>query len=332
MSDIRIGISGWRYPPWRGTFFPKGLRQKDELAYASSHLRSIEINGTFYSLQTPSSFGTWHDATPDDFIFSVKGPRFITHIKRLRDFQAPLANFLGSGVLRLGTKLGPILWQLPPSFHYHREILDSFLSALPRTTGDALKLARKHDRRLRTPWLRKPPDAPLRHAIEIRHESFRNAEFVRLLRRQRIALVVADTAGKWPLMADVTADFVYVRLHGDAALYVSGYGPAALDRWAARIRAWARGAVPRGSALSASPVPPRRGGRDVFVYFDNDVKVRAPFDAQSLAHRLGLGAAPSRPPPLKSIPERPRGPTSWPGFRRTHQPRRKRRKQGATVD
>lgn len=316
MPTTRIGISGWTYAPWRGTFFPADLKQREELAYAARQVPSIEINGSFYSLQRPSSYASWAGQVPAGFVFAVKGPRFITHIKRLgNDILAPLANFWASGVLRLGPKLGPVLWQLPPSFRYDAERLDRFFALLPRDTRAAAALAKKHDDKLKEAWTRwTGPARPLRHALEVRHKSFENPEFIALLRRHRIALVVADTAGKWPFIEDVTADFVYVRLHGDEELYVSGYTPAALRTWAAKIRAWSRGTNPTGAALQAPAAPRRAGGRDVFVYFDNDVKVRAPYDAMTLAHLLGLGPKPGAPPDIKKIKEVPR--TRWPSFPR----------------
>jgi uncharacterized protein YecE (DUF72 family) len=290
MAQIRVGISGWRYRRWRGTFYPRGLPQRRELEYAARHVRSVEINGSFYSLQRPEHYRAWYEATPAGFVFAVKGGRFITHMKRLGGGEAPLANFFASGVLRLDDKLGPILWQLPPSQRFDEPRLAAFLALLPRDTRAAAALARRHDARLQgRAWTRPGRSRPLRHAFEVRHESFRDPRFVALLRRHRAALVVADTAGAWPLMEDVTADFVYVRLHGESELYASGYTEAALAAWAARVRAWARGRTPAGSRLVAPPAPPRAGGRDVFVYFDNDAKVRAPFDATALAARLGLG-------------------------------------------
>lgn len=285
--SIRIGISGWRYAPWRGRFYPKDLPQRSELAYAASLLDSIEINGSFYSLQTPERYAAWHDDTPARFVFSVKAPRYITHILRLRDTERALANFLASGVLRLRAKLGPLLWQLPPSLRYDPAQLDAFLRLLPRDTGQALALARRREvSRMRgRSALSIDRVRPLRHALEVRHESFRDPDFIALLRRHRVALVVADTAGRWPYLEDVTAGFVYLRLHGDAELYTSGYGDAALDRWAERIRAWAQGREP-DDAQRIAEAAPRRARRDVYCYFDNDAKVRAPADAQALIRRL----------------------------------------------
>jgi uncharacterized protein YecE (DUF72 family) len=294
MPEIRIGISGWRYPGWRGKFYPVKLPQRRELEFASRQLNSIEINGSFYSLQRPESYLAWYEATPEDFIFSVKGGRFITHIKRLKDVEAPLANFFASGILRLREKLGPILWQLPPRLRYDRSRLEPFFRLLPRTASAAEALADEHDARLNERvWTKANGISKVRHALEVRHESFENKEFVELLREYDVALVVADTAGKWPFMEDVTSDFVYIRLHGDAQLYVSGYGPSVLKEWARKVRAWQRGRTPAGSRLIASRSRPRAKGRDVFVYFDNDAKVRAPFDAMLLARLLGRALTPS---------------------------------------
>ena len=289
MSEIRIGISGWRYAPWRGVFYPVSLPQQRELEFASRALSSIEINGSFYSLQRPQSWAAWYRDTPDGFIFSVKGPRYITHIRRLREVEKPLANFLASGVLDLREKLGPILWQFPPNFRYDAPRLEQFFTLLPRDTGQALALARRRDprmhgrSRLAIDRVRK-----LRHAIEIRHESFIDESFVALLRRHAVALVVADTAGKWPYREDVTSDFVYLRLHGDKQIYRSGYSDAALRRWAKRIRAWSSGREPADAQRISAAPPPARRSRDVYCYFDNDVKVRAPFDAHKLARQLGV--------------------------------------------
>lgn len=288
-AKVRIGISGWRYAPWRSVFYPKGLRQKDELAYAAGIFNTIEINGTFYSLQRPQSFRAWHDETPPDFVFAVKGPRYITHMLRLKDAKAALANFFASGVLLLGQKMGPVLWQLPPNFSFDPDRLEAFFRILPRGTTEAARLARRHESRMKgRSWTRTDADRPIRHALEIRHDSFRDPAFIRLLRRHRLGLVVADTV-EWPLLMDVTADFVYCRLHGSEQLYASGYGPKALARWAGRIRAWTNGEEAEGDH-AGSPAP--RRPRDVYVYFDNDAKVRAPFDARSLMKRLQ-----SPPPP-----------------------------------
>jgi uncharacterized protein YecE (DUF72 family) len=288
---VRIGISGWRYAPWRGVFYPAGLKQREELAFASRQVDSIEINGSFYSLQPPSAWQQWHDETPRGFVFAVKGPRFITHLKKLKDVRTPLANFFASGVLALREKLGPVLWQLPPQMAFDAQRVDDFLVQLPRTTAAARALAAGHDARVEKSgtWLEVSPSRPLRHALEVRHPSFVDDSFVDLLRRRGVALVVADTAGRWPLLEDLTANFVYVRLHGDAELYASGYGDKALADWARRIGAWRRGEQVSDARTASSEQPTKATRRDVFCYFDNDVKVHAPYDARRLAQRLTEG-------------------------------------------
>jgi uncharacterized protein YecE (DUF72 family) len=289
MGTIRIGISGWRYPPWRGTFYPPGLAQQRELEFASRALPTIELNGSFYSLQRPESYAEWHDETPAGFVFSVKGNRFITHTKRLRDIDGSLANVLASGVFNLGEKLGPFLWQFPPNFKFEPETMAHFLSLLPHDTDEAMELACGYEPRMEgRVALDVGKTRKLRHAVEIRHDSFIDEAFIALLRKHKVALVVADTAGKWPYCEDVTADFMYLRLHGEKELYASGYTEEALDRWAARIRQWAGGGQPADAHLVSSKAPPKRASRDVFCYFDNDVKVRAPFDARRLIDKLGL--------------------------------------------
>ena len=297
-ARIRIGISGWRYAPWRGgSFYPEGLPQRRELEYAARHFPTIELNGSFYSLQRPEYYAEWRDQTPDDFVFAVKGSRYITHMLRLKEVQTPLANFFASGVLELGPKFGPLLWQFPPQMPFTAERFDAFFALLPRDTESAARLARQHDSRLegRTSF-DVDRNRPLRHAVEIRHDSFRDEAFIALLRRHRIALVVADTAGRWPLLEDVTSDFVYMRLHGDKELYASGYDDAALQRWADRIAAWAAGSQPADARLASGKPPRARSGRDVYCYFDNDVKVHAPYDAATLAAKLGLPTSlPPRP-------------------------------------
>jgi uncharacterized protein YecE (DUF72 family) len=267
---IRIGTSGWLYPEWRGKFYPTGLPHRRELEYITERFDTVELNGSFYSLQRPTSYQSWRAQTPENFLFAVKGGRFITHMKRLRDVQTPLANFFASGLLALGPKLGPVLWQLPPTLRFDPDSLAAFFDLLPRTTVAASELGARHDRRMeRRNFLEVDADRPIRHALEVRHDSFRDPAFLDLLREHGIGLVVADTAGKFPYLEDVTADFAYVRLHGDVELYTSGYSDEALDMWAKRVRALADGA-----------------GGDAYVYFDNDVKAHAPRDAMALAERL----------------------------------------------
>ena len=296
MPRIRVGISGWRYAPWRANFYPESLPQSRELAYASRRFSALEINGTSYSLQLPSSFEAWRDASPPGFCFALKGGRYITHMRRLRDAATPLANFCASGMLALHDKLGPILWQFPPQMGFDAGRFREFFGLLPRDTIEMAKLALRHD-----DWMHDrvhlEPDArrTIRHAVEFRHESFRTRGFVDLLREFNIALVIADVAGRFPTAQDVTADFLYLRLHGSRTMYQSGYTPRELDTWADRIRAWHAGGEPAGADRIGGRAPGARRGRDVFVFFDNtDVKLRAPVDAQALAKRLGM--APNETP------------------------------------
>lgn len=268
--QLRVGISGWNYPPWRKDFYPAGLPHRLELEYAAERVTSIEINGSFYSLQRPSSYAAWRERTPDNFVFSVKGPRFITHMKKLSDVDTPLANFFASGVLALEHKLGPILWQLPPNLGYSEDRMRTFFELLPRTTSAAVTKAEKHDATVPEDraHVTTSADRPLRHALEVRHPTLAAPEAIALARDHDVAMVIADTAGKWPMLSEITSDFVYVRLHGADELYTSGYTDDALDRWADRVRGWL------GQGL------------DCHVYFDNDVKVRAPYDAMALLARL----------------------------------------------
>jgi uncharacterized protein YecE (DUF72 family) len=269
MGDIRIGISGWTYAGWRGDFYPKGLPHRAELSYAAERMSSVEINGSFYSLQRPTSYARWAAETPDDFVFAVKGGRFITHLKRLRDVEVPLANFLASGVLALGPKLGPLLWQLPERLEFDHDLLNGFLGMLPRTTTRAAELARGHDDKVKADRVLTETDAerPLRHVLEFRSESFCTDEAFALLSEHDVGCVLADSAGRWPQADADTSDVRYVRLHGDTELYASGYSDESLDGWAARCLEWA-------------------ANHDVYVYFDNDAKGHAPWDALRLIERV----------------------------------------------
>lgn len=271
---VHVGISGWRYPPWRGVFYPPGLPQRRELEHASRRLTSIEVNGSFYSLQKAGAYAGWRDETPADFRFAVKGPRFVTHMRKLRGVETALANFFANGVLALGPKLGPLLWQLPPTLGFDTARLADFLPLLPRSTSAALELARGHDEKVegRT-HLASDADRPLRHALEVRHPSYRSDAFLALLHQHGVAVVTADAGDRWPLFLEPTTDLAYVRLHGAEELYVSGYDDDALALWADRVRGW------------------QSDGCDVVVYFDNDAKVRAPFDAERLMALLGLEPA-----------------------------------------
>jgi uncharacterized protein YecE (DUF72 family) len=286
-GQIRVGISGWRFDPWRGTFYPEDLTQKRELEFASRKLNSIELNGTFYSTQKPQSFQSWRKETPDDFVFSIKGSQFITHIRKLENVEGALANFLAQGMLCLGKKLGPILWQLPPQTSFNAEKIEGFLKLLPHTHKQAAAYAKQRDEWMSGRcWLEVEEDLPFRHAMESRHKSFATPEYIDLLRKYNVALVVADSV-KWPVMMDITADFVYCRLHGSDKIYPDGYTPEAIDTWAQRMIKWSRGEeVLDGTKIHSDPGP-KQDARDVFVYFDDDNKVRAPHDAQSMRKRIG---------------------------------------------
>jgi uncharacterized protein YecE (DUF72 family) len=305
-GDLRIGISGWRYAGWRGNFYPPGLKQAAELQFASALLRTIEINGTHYSLQSLDSWQRWHAETPDDFVFSVKGARYLTHLLRFRDdsAHAAIANFFAQGLLALKKKLGPILWQFPPTFRFEPEAMERFLRLLPRDTSAALALAKQHDKRVRTPHLPPQRKTRVRHAVEVRHDSFRDAAFVNMLREYETALVVSDSTEPWPLVEDLTADFVYIRLHGSEAKYSGAYGEAALDDWAARIDAWRHGSQPADARLIAPDLaPPAHSQRDVYCYFDNDTKAHAPFDAQRLMTRCEVSPRASGPAGKAGAPQ-----------------------------
>jgi uncharacterized protein YecE (DUF72 family) len=276
---IYIGISGYDYPHWRGTFYPRDLPRRLWFAHASRAFNSIELNGTFYSLKTPAVFQRWAAEAPRrGFVFAVKGSRFITHNLKLRRARGALANFYASGVLGLGRLTGPFLWQLPATYRFEAERLDSFMRLLPRTTAEAETLARDHDHRLKKgARLEAAHRMRLRHAFEPRHESYFHRDFYDLLRRHRCGFVIADTAGKFSYAEHVTANFVYVRLHGSGRIYAGRYGDEELDRWAGKTAAWSR------------------EGLDVYVYFDNDARGHAPRDAQRLAlrveGRLGMASA-----------------------------------------
>jgi uncharacterized protein YecE (DUF72 family) len=275
---IRVGTSGWRYPSWRGDFYPTGLVQRRELTFIGQQFATVELNGSFYSLQRPESYLRWRGAVPDDFVFAVKGSRYISHMLALRDARGALANFFASGVLALGPALGPILWQLPERHRFDADVLSAFLAALPRSTGEALELARGHDERLDgRAWLEQDDDRPLRYALEPRSDSFHDPAVRDLLEQHGVALAVADTAGRWPRFEPTETDLVYVRLHGAAELYTSGYSPAELATWARRCLDWSRTAV-------GEP-------RDVYVYFDNDAHGHAPHDALALAGLLADGGS-----------------------------------------
>jgi uncharacterized protein YecE (DUF72 family) len=279
-ADIRIGTSGWTYPHWRhGAFYPEGLRQRDELAHLAGVMSTVEINGSFYSLQRPSSYRTWLETVPAGFEFAVKGGRFITHQKKLSNIEQPLATFFGSGLLALGGALGPVLWQLPAQLPFHPERIEKFLALLPRTHGAAAELAHDADRTRFDRWDTEPvtvtehPELPMRHALEVRHPSYLTAEFLAICGSHGVAVVCADTAGRFPWIDQPVSDLGYFRLHGSRELYASNYTEVELDGWVERIRGWA--AVPEVTQLR--------------VYFDNDAQGFAPRNALALAAKLGVG-------------------------------------------
>jgi uncharacterized protein YecE (DUF72 family) len=266
---VFIGISGYNYPGWRGNFYPRDLPARRWLAYASRQFNSIELNGTFYSLKSPAVFRRWAAESPPGFIFAIKGSRFITHNLKLGRATTALGNFYASGILALGRKTGPFLWQLPATYPFRSDRLREFLDLLPRGAAHAERLARKHDHRVkRGALLKSTARVRYRHAFEPRHRSFFCDAFYELLKEYGCAPVVADTAGKFPVAEPGSAPFVYVRLHGSTTLYASGYTPEELDAWAGKVDAW------------------RSAGRDVYVYFDNDAWGHAPHDAKALAERL----------------------------------------------
>jgi uncharacterized protein YecE (DUF72 family) len=280
LSDFHVGTSGYNYRGWRGRFYPAELPARRWLAYASGLFNSIELNGTFYSLKSPTIFRRWVEETPEGFLFAVKGSRFITHILKLANVEGALANFYASGVLALGRQTGPFLWQLPATYRFDPERIVRFLALLPRDTRDAERLARGHDGRLaRGTLVDAEEHVTYRHALEVRHPSYFTGEFFDVLRAHDCAFVIADTAGIFPYAEAVTADFVYARLHGSRALYASAYTDAELDDWASRLERWAH------ADLAG------RAAREVYVYFDNDADAHAPHDALRLAERLAAARA-----------------------------------------
>jgi uncharacterized protein YecE (DUF72 family) len=260
---IRVGIGGWVYEPWRGVFYPKGLPQARELEHASRALTAIEINGTFYGTQKPASFQRWFAETPDDFVFSLKGPRFATNRRVLAEAGESIERFFGSGVLELKQKLGPVFWQMPPTKQFNPDDFAAFLALLPQ----------KLDSR------------PIRHAVEVRHESFMTPDFVALLRKHAVAPVLVESE-KHPMIADVTSDFIYARLQDTSEKIKTGYAPAALDAWAKRAQAWEKGGVPDDLTTIADPAR-SKAKRDVFIFMISGAKVRAPAAAVALIERLG---------------------------------------------
>lgn len=288
MSKIRVGLSGWDHDGWAGEFYPDDLPRNARLGYVAEHFDTVEVNGSFYSLLKASTYRSWYEETPRGFRFAVKGSRFITHLKKLTDVRLALANFMASGVLALDEKLGPILWQLPERHVFDEDRLASFVDLLPRTTKEAFALADEHDDRVPEPFVGKDETMPnhrIRHVLEPRNESFFALEPVGVLRKAGVALAVSH-AGDWKMREELTAGFVYIRLHGAPDTYHSGYSGEALEGWARKIGSWAAGEEPHDAVRITDRTPPARKGRDVYVYFDNDAEARAPFDARALMDRI----------------------------------------------
>lgn len=288
MGKVRIGVSGWSYDEWRGRFYSDDLPHDEELAYAARVFDTIEINGTFYSLTDPATCRRWRDTAPRGFRYAVKGSRYITHVRRLNDPHQPLANFFASGILELGRLMGPILWQLPANFTFDAEKLEHFLDALPRDSHRAADLAKDHDDRVKQPSYGDGENHRIRHVLEFRHESFKSEETARLAQSQGVALCSSHSS-EWPYVEEVTAGFVYLRLHGPGKLYASRYSDSDLDAWAERIRAWQRGSEPDDPERISDLDPPRRKARDVYVYFDNTADGNAPNNARYLMDQVGTG-------------------------------------------
>ena len=260
---IRVGIGGWTFAPWRGSFYPEGLPQKRELEHASRAVTAIEINGTYYRTQKPESFAQWAKAVPDGFVFTVKASRYCTNRKDLREAEESIGRFVGQGLVELGDRLGPILWQFMPTKPFDADEFRAFLAMLPASHAGI----------------------PLRHAVQVRHASFAVPEFVALARAAGVAIVYGQSA-RYPALADVTGDFVYVRLESAEERFPQGYSDEALDGWAGAARLWAAGGAPEGlPCAGVEPVP--KTPREVFVFFINGAKVRAPAAAQALLARLG---------------------------------------------
>ncbi len=288
MANIRIGVSGWSYEDWHGKFYPEDVPKSGALAFASRVFNSVEVNGSFYSLLKPQTYRDWYRETPGSFVFALKGSRFITHNKKLKDVEIPLANFLASGPLALNQKLGPIVWQLSENLRFDPDRLDAFLALLPHDTETAARLASRHDSRVEgRSWVRIDKRRRLRHALEVRNESYFDPEFIRIARRRGTALVFSDAAD-WPLREELTVGWVYIRLHGSKETYASRYSDESLDRWAGRIRSWRRGRQPADARTITDRKPPPRKARDIYVYFDNDQHAHAPRDAQRLAQRVSV--------------------------------------------
>jgi len=266
-SCIRVGVGGWTFEPWRGVFYPEGLAQKRELEFASHKLTAIEINGTYYGSQKPESFAKWRTETPDGFLFTLKGPRFATNRRVLAEAGESIDRFFKSGVTELGEKLGPVNWQFMATKKFDADDFEGFLKLLPDKVGGV----------------------PIRHAVEVRHDSFKVPEFVALARKHGVAIVHAGDS-EFPAIADPTAPFIYARIMGTSEAHPAGYAPAALDGWADYARSWARGEVPAKIAGDLVDGPPKAGPREVFLFVISGFKPRNPAAAMALIERLEKSA------------------------------------------
>lgn len=285
MAKVRIGVSGWNYDEWKGNFYPEGLPENVRLGHAASVFDTIEVNGTFYGLADPGTCRAWREAVPDHVELAIKGSRYITHMKRMGEPETPLANFFASGILEIGPNLGPVLWQLPARHRFDAERLDRFLALLPKDTIEAAELARGHDNRVEDAAYGNGSRHRMRHVLEVRHQSFLNEEAVEILRSHGVALCFSHSA-EWPYIEEITAGFVYLRLHGPRLLYASEYSEGELRVWAQRIEAWRGGGEPGDAARITEQEPPERRERDVYVYFDNTAHGYAPADAIRLTRLL----------------------------------------------
>ena len=287
MSTVRIGISGWVYKNWDGVFYPSWVKKSKKLEFASRVFSTIEINGTFYSLQNKKNYEKWYRQTPDDFIFSVKANRYITHIKKLKNVKTSIANFFSSGPLALKEKLGPILWQCPPGLIFEAKKIEDFLKILPKNFKDAIKLCSKADIPKKEQYLKYVKNFKIKHALEVRNITFVNSDFINLLRKYNVALVFSDNTGLWPYFEDVTSDFIYIRLHGHSKMYTSRYDQKSLNLWSKKIDSWRKGHQPKNkNTITKDKIALKE--RDVFVYFDNDKKIFAPSNAMELMERIKL--------------------------------------------
>lgn len=286
-SFARIGTSGWAYNAWKNNFFPDKLPARAYLSFTSRVFNSIEIDATFYRMQTPERYQSWYDATPEGFLFAIKGSRYITHMLRLKNCASALGNFFASGVLALQEKTGPFLWQFPAHMKLDMKRFEAFAKLLPRDFNAARELARGHNSKLpQKAYLKVKENYPMVHAFELRSDTFFNRDFLAMLRAYNIATVMVSSPKDWPLFTDVTANFLYIRMHGEKRLYAGSYGEAALKEWKHRISFWQKGRTPPDMEHYL-PADPHKNMRPFFMYFDNTGKSEAPHDALRFMKMVG---------------------------------------------